>query len=159
MLWLLGIAIFIVFWFVFPPFRKFALIVGGIIVLGILLLIFWSDQQQQAAKSLIPTNQIAISNLQLGQQYGSYALSGEVTNNSDHELTGITLDVKAYDCPGSSITSNCTTIGEDQSAYFFTNIPSGQERSISDSFVSFGDMPPVQGQFLWSYTITGTTGQ
>lgn len=158
MLWLIGIALFLLFWFIFPPFRKFAVIAGILIVAGIGIILLWSSQQEQASMSLIKPYQIEIDNLRLGQQYSSYSLSGQIKNNSDHELTDIVLDVKAFDCPTSSITSACNTIGEDKNAYFFVDVPAGQVRSMSDSFVSFGDMPPVQGQFLWSYSIVEIKG-
>lgn len=161
MIWLLGIALIIVFWFVFPPFRVFILIVGGILVVGIIVILLWTGGEQQAAASLISPSQIVFNNVRLSQQNGFYNLTGAVQNNSSHELTGVTLDVKAYDCPTNTITSDCATIGEDTNVDILITVPAGQIREITndDDFVSLYDMPPIRNIFLWNYSITGTTGR
>ncbi len=114
MFWLLGFALIVIFWFVFPPFRKFILIVGGLFVLLTLGFILYNNFQESASKSLIPRSQIQLKNLRLGtDNIGEKELYGEVQNNSDKELLDIYLKITAYDCPESSITPSCTTIGQD----------------------------------------------
>lgn len=161
MIWLLGIALTIVFWFIFPPFRKFILVVGGLFVLLIVGLILNSNYQESASKSLIPTSQIQLTNLRLvNDNIGEKELYGEVRNNSDKELLDVYLKITAYDCPESSITPSCTTIGQDDSVSAVSGIiPPHQVRVISGAFVSFYNMPSVKGNFLWSYEITGTRGR
>lgn len=159
MIWLLGIGLFIVFWFVFPPFRKFALVVGGLIVLVIVGFIVYSNHEESVSKSLIQPSQIQLINLRLGQQYSSYQLSGEVKNNSTHTLFDVYLKVTAYDCPTSEITPSCTTIGQDNNVNISVNVPSNQVRAIDYAYVSLYQMPQVKGTFLWAYEITGTRGR
>jgi hypothetical protein len=159
MIWLLGIGLFIVFWFIFPPFRKFSLVVGGLIVLVIVGLIVYSNYKESFSKSLIPTSQVQLIDLRLGKQYSSYQLSGEVKNISEHTLFDVYLKVKAYDCPGSEITSSCTIIGQDNNVNISVNVPPNQVRAIDSAYVSLYSMPKVRGTFLWSYEITGTRGR
>lgn len=160
MVWVIAVGLIIIFWFIFPPFRKFVLVVGGLLVVGIIIVLVGINNKEQTAKSLIPSSQIALVNLELSRDYGGgYELSGEVQNHSSHELTSATLDAKAYDCPTNSITPNCTVIGEDKNVYVFIDVPSGQVRSINDTYVDFYGMPSIKGHFLWNYTITGTEGQ
>jgi len=159
MVWILGIALFLLFWFIFPPFRKFALVAGGAIVVGILLILFITNEQEQSAKTLIPINQVQLNNLRLGKQYSSQELTGEVKNNSGHQLFDVYLKVTAFDCPGSSITSSCTAIGEDDHVDISVNVPPNQVRAINYAYVYLSNMPQVRGTFLWSYEITGTRGK
>lgn len=159
MIWLLGIGLFIVFWFVFPPFRKFALIVGGLIVLVIIGFILNSKHEESVSKSLIPISQVQLNNLHLVQEYSSYMLTGEVKNNSSYDLFDVYLKVAAYDCPESSITHSCTTIGQDNNVSISVNIPPNQVRAIDHAYVSLYSMPKVKGTFLWSYEIMETRGR
>lgn len=147
------------FWFVFPPFRKFALVVGGLIVLVIVGFILYSNHQESVSKSLILISQVQLNNLRLGQEYSSYKLTGEVKNNSSHDLFDVYLKVTAYDCPESSITPSCITIGQDDNVNISVNVPPNQVRAIDYAYVSLYSMPKVKGTFLWSYEITGTRGR
>ncbi len=158
MAWLIGIGIIAFLCYKFPTFRVIILVVGGIAVLGIAWLLYSDNHQQQVAKTLIPINQIQLTNVRLGQ--GNFReLSGEARNNSSYELTGINLVVKAFDCPTDSITADCVTIGQDNNVSIYIDVPPNQVRGISSAYVSLNDMPPIKGRFLWSYDITGTTGK
>jgi hypothetical protein len=153
MAWLIGLGIVAFLCYAFPTFRVIILVIGGIAVLGISWLLYDSNQQQQVAKTLIPSNQIELINLKLG----SYRITGEVKNNSQHTLTGVDLLVKAYDCPSSAITTECITIGEDKVSFFAT-VPPSQLRAV-DSSVYWSNLPSIKGVFLWSYDVTDTTGR
>jgi hypothetical protein len=161
MVWIIAIGILIFLGLKFPQFGKFTLIGGGIIILIIALIITWSisdsNQKQKVAKSLIPVNQIELSNLRLNKGFSLYQLSGEVKNNSAYQLEDITLAVKAYDCPGNTITNECTIIGEDDDVSTYIEVPSNQVRSLNDvTYVNLDNMPPVRGNFLWSYDLVST---
>lgn len=184
MIWILGIGLFIVFWFVFPPFRKFVLWGGALIALMVVGVVFYYKHKEAVEKSLIPSNQVELTNLSLWKD----KLSGEVKNNSDHELLDVRLEVKAFDCPlpplppgftldkrppppsghnlmpvdndpfyCSTPPPSCITIGQD-SVYIWNTVPPHQVRAI-DSHVSFSNLPSVKGGFCWSYEITGTRGR
>jgi|SRR5208283_3778327 len=159
MIWVLLIGLFIVFWFIFPPFRKFALVVVGIIVIVIAGFILYFKHEESVAKSLIPISQIQLNDLHLIQEYSSNKLTGELRNNSNHDLFDVYLKVTAYDCPESSITPACTAIGQDDNVNISVNIPPNQVRAIDNANVYLSSMPKVKGTFLWSYKIIGTRGR
>ena len=161
MVWIIAIGILIFLGLKFPAFGKFAFIGGGIVVLIIALIITWSvsdsNQKQKVAKSLIPINQIELTNLRLSKGFSLYQLSGEVKNNSAYELQDITLAVKAYDCPGNTITGDCTIVGEDDNVSTYIEVPPNQVRSLNDvTYVNLDNMPSIRGNFLWSYGLVST---
>lgn len=160
MVWILVIGIIGYLCYKFPGFRIFTIVVGIIIVLGTAALIYGSDRNQQIAKSLIPTDQVQLTNLRLNKGFSLYQLSGEVTNNSSHELTDITLAVTAYDCPSDIINSDCLTVGQDNNVSTYIDVPPNQVRALNDAtYVNLDNMPPIKGTFLWSYKIIGTIGK
>jgi len=168
MAWVIGIGILIFLCIKFPNFRVFAIGIAVLIVLVIAYFIFSSQHDQEVRKTLITKDQIELTNLNLktGSISNYYYLTAGIKNNSTHELTGINLTVKAYDCPGTSITSNCEIIGQDDNVDISVDVPANQVRAInSDNYavnggsVSLDSMPRVKGQFLWSYDITGITGR
>jgi len=158
MIWIIVIGLLILLWYKIPQFKK---ILGGlliIIVVGLLLIWASDSHSESVAKSLIPFNQVQINGIRLINNYGSYHAYGEVKNLSKYELTGLTLMIKAYDCPSMNITADCEVIGQDGNVSPFINIPSGQTRSF-DAYVSLANMPEVRGNFVWSYDIIGTRGR
>lgn len=160
MTWIIAIGVLIVLGFTFPEFGKFTLISAGIIILIIIWFISDSNQKQKAAKSLIPLNEVMLSNLKLSKESSLYQLSGEVKNNSPYQLEDITLSVKAYDCPGSTITNDCTIVGEDNDVSNYIVVPPNQVRSLNNAtYVNLYNMPPLRGNFLWSYELRSTTAK
>lgn len=173
MVWVVSIGILLFLGLLFPAFGRVTLLIGGIVLLvvggGIFLIISSSnqtqlqyEQQQKAGATLISTSQLEFSGMQLSNQYGYPNLSGEVKNDSSYILTGLTMGIKAYDCPTSTITPSCTVIGEDPSLQVGLDVPPGQAREITNTsytYLNLGDMPKPAGQFLWSYTVTGTEGR
>lgn len=158
---IIGIGILIFLGLKYPVFGKFSIVVVGAIVLLAIIIIWWtvsdSNNKQKIAKSLIPIDQIELSNLKLNKGFSLYELSGEVKNNSNYELIDITLAVKAYDCPGYTITDECIIVGEDDNVSTYIDVPSGQVRSLNNvTDVNLDNMPPIKGNFLWSYSLVGT---
>jgi hypothetical protein len=176
------IAILFIIWFIFLFIYPKRTLTIGFVAVGIgalLLYIFlavlasYSNSNQPnstgtylASQTKINANQVVITNPGLKDNYGSYVLTGEIQNNSDYELSGLYLIIKAYDCPTNNITPDCLTIGEDDNVYVSVNIPAGQVRQIngtnsggyvtSTNFVNvnLSNMPTVKNQFMWSYQIT-----
>ncbi len=160
MIWIFGIGLFIVFWFVFPPFRKFVLWVGVILVLLISAVFLYTKHEKTVEESLIPFSKVELTDLKLVNG----KLLGEEKNNSDHDLLDVHLEVKAWDCPSPQLPpgvinlgSLCTTIGQD-SVYLWNMVPPHQKRAI-DSHVFFSNLPSIKGEFRWSYEIVGTRGR
>ena len=157
MVWLIVICIFIFLLYKFPTFRLVILVIGGVLILLVGLMLYNSNTKFNDSKSLIPANQIELTNLTLTKGFSLYQLHGEVKNNSAYELQDITLAVKAYDCPSSTITSDCVIVGEDDNVSTYIDVPSNQVRSLNDvTYVNLDNMPPIKGNFLWSYNIVGT---
>lgn len=158
MVWVVGLGIFALLFFAFPAFRAVTAVTIGLGVLAGLYFYVNQQQEEQAAKKLIAADQIEFRSLRLTSTVSSYKLLGEVRNNSLHELTSATLNLKAYDCPAQSITPDCSIIGEDDDVYVSATVPSNQVRAV-DAYVSFYNMPEVKGHFLWSYFIAETRGR
>ena len=115
-----------------------------------------------SVETTIPIGQVELTNLQLKKSFIDYDLTGEATNNATVPVSDIDLTVEAYDCPGSAIDSSCTHIGETTAVLIVQGsmlgkIPPGQTREVEDSFVNLSGMPPVKGNFIWSYTVTNVT--
>ncbi len=170
MAWIIAIGILIFLGLKFPAFGKFAIGIGILIILAIAYFIFSSQHEQEVRKTLINKDQIELTGLTLrtGSISNYYYLSAPaIKNNSSHELTGMTMVVKAYDCPGSSITPECSVIGEDNNVDIYVDVPAGQTRAINNDggyvtnggSVSLNNMPRVNGQFLWSYDISEITAR
>jgi hypothetical protein len=162
--WVIAIGVLIFLGLRYPAFGKSALKIGGVLVLvavvGVASIIYSSNQKQEAAKSLIPLNQVELNNLRLSKSFSLFQLFGEVKNNSTHRLQSITLSVKAYDCPNNTITADCQIIGEDGNVYTYINVPPNQVRALNGvTYVHLDNMPKVKGTFLWSYDLTGTIGE
>ena len=88
----------------------------------------------------------------LGQSYGSWKVTGNITNRSSHELSGFTLKIKVQDCPQGG---RCVTIGEsDASSYI--SVPPNQMRAF-DLFVSLHNMPSPK-KMHWTYTLEEVRG-
>jgi hypothetical protein len=158
--------------------QKAWLWIGGIIVVLAIIIFSSSGQNSNATTQVVPTTQIPpislsqvqITPLKIDCAYGGgfpncsnefFSISGEVTNNSSKPFDTINLIVEAYDCPSTTITSNCTHIGEDKSAFLevsggdgLADFPSGQTKEATGQAFLVG-LPPIQGNFVWNYTITG----
>jgi hypothetical protein len=154
MVWIIGLGIFAFLFFRFPAFRALSLLGGGILVLFIIWAINSSNEHRRFEKSLIKANEVQIANLRLTNGH----MSGIVRNNSKYELSDVSLDVKAYDCQGLTITSDCEIIAEEKSFAFYLLVPPGQVRSLERD-IYFTNMPPIKGHFLWNYTIVETEGK
>src|SRR5947199_669729 len=143
MLWLLAFVVVVIFWFLFPPFRYFALAIGVLLVGLVTVLILYVQHEDAVSRSLIPASQVELTDLRLGEQYGSYQITGEVKNNSEHYLSSVHLKVRAFDCPASSITPSCTTIGQDDNVSLGVGVPPHQVRAVDHAYVSFYGMPKI----------------
>ena len=77
-----------------------------------------------AAKSLVNVRQLEITDVRLGNSYGSYHVTGRIKNNSPHTITGISARVQFRDC-----NPDCVVVGdqvidvsEEDRAVAFANI-------------------------------------
>jgi hypothetical protein len=155
--WVLGLGIFAV---LFAKFPKFRLAMAILLALGVItgLGIYWyTVHQDKISKSLISPDDIELKNLSLRSLNDSYLLYGEIKNNSEYNLTSITLEFTAYDCPTDEITPDCEIIGEDE-VYSFVIVPAGQVREIDGAYLSFYNMPTVKGSFQLEHKVKEIRG-
>lgn len=135
----------------------------------------FQTQQSQQAQTKTQTTQtnisikdISINGIILAPTGGGYITSGgssdynliaTVTNNSAYPLRYIVATVEAYDCPTYTLEPSCSHIGEDTKINLFiqndtsAQIPSDQTREMEGG-VYLGGMPPINGHFVWTYSIT-----
>lgn len=154
---------------------KTSLALGVLLVLTVVgvIVYFHYDYQNtlNATKasmvSKAPINQVQTSNLQLEATTTGgcpptvcYTLSGQIKNSSAYPFTMAVGPLDAYDCPTNTITADCAHIGQDidvvlavQGNNSYAEFAPNQVREAS-GFAELDGMPPVQGHFLWTYTIT-----
>lgn len=144
----------------YPPFRKAMWVCLAIIstgTVGVVAVLYFqqieNERQEEQARRLIRHDEIVIANPTLGQPYGSWKVTGNVTNKSVHELSGFTLKIKVQDCPQPG---RCITIGEDN-ASTSVSVPPNQMRSF-DLFVSLRNMPQPQ-KMEWTYSLEEVRGK
>ena len=116
--------------------------------------------EAQSTPNRIPTEDISVDGIILAPAGVDYNLIGTMTNNSPYPINNIDVTVEAYDCPTYSIEPSCSHIGEDTNVDMFIQnnlygqIPPGQTREMEGA-VYLNGMPPINGHFVWTYTITG----
>jgi hypothetical protein len=150
MAWLVAIVVLVLL-VVSAGFRAFTFIIV-LFCAGAGGLYYFYDQHRQArALTLISPSEITFENVLLNQQYGSYTISGRVTNHSTrYTLSLVELRITMQDCTEDS-SHSCITIGQvDESAY--VNAPPGQARDF-EVRPYFSELKP-QGRLEWSYAVS-----
>ena len=114
-------------------------------------------EDSSASSTEIKKEQVQLEDVQLSQSgFGAYALSGNVSNDSNSRLTTIDFRITLKDCRG----SNCRIVGqEDTSAS--VDVPPQQMRAFGSAAISFNDLPDVGSvrRRSYSYTITSLRGR
>lgn len=154
MSWFFGAVVFLtVVYFLArsPEFRKWAL---GLVVLAAVWLTYnyysEQDRQRREASAINPT-QIELSNLSLNNRYGSWQLTGLVTNNSPYALRSVSFNVFVQNCVPASdgaSTPACHVVGQSR-VDAYVSVPRGQQRSLSE-YVSLYNLPPLSN-WTWNY--------
>lgn len=153
--WLFAIAVLILL-VASAGFRKFALAIVVLAAIGGGLLYRHEQQQEELATTRIPASQVTISAARIYQQYGTYRLSGRITNNSqEFTLSNVEISVTVRDCVPNSTPRSCVTIG-DASRTLYNNIPPGQARDFDASLYFPGSGLAPKGELEWQYTISQT---
>lgn len=158
--WLFGIVVFLTIIYFLrrsPEFRILALVLVALVALWLTYSHFAEQNQQRREASAISPTQVELSDMSLRNSYGSWRLTGLVTNNSQHELRALSFDVLVENCVAptdSGSTAECHIVGQSRE-YVFVNVPSGQQRSLS-TYVSLPDLPPLS-DWNWRYTNLQTT--
>jgi hypothetical protein len=161
----LGIAlvVIVVLYFLIKSkgFRKAALVVLGLVVLGALLIYLYleHDKAESArklahAKTLIAKNQIDITDARVS--FSSYdgrpeRITGRLRNNSNYAVRSVELHLQFQDCAADGA---CETVG-DNDEDVLVSVPPGQSRDF-DSAV-YGNRISVKGTRRWNYSIKSIT--
>lgn len=155
MAWLLAIVVLVLL-VASSGFRKFALGIVGVAVVGGGIYYLHHEHEEDLIKSRIPIKQVVISDGRIGLQYGTtYHFTGRITNTSTkYTLTQMDLSVSAKDCTGGN-NPTCVVIGNAQETVF-KDIPPLQARDFDESLYFHGDRVAPKGVLQWTYDITQT---
>ena len=146
----------------FPAFRKVTLILVAVGVVGVLLLLGYSKQQEadsarkrEAAKHLVVPTSLVFQDMGLGKQYGSaYRLTGRVKNTSQYTVTAITVRVSISDCDSNQ---HCDVVG-DKEQECYLRIPPGQARDLDETlFMEHGT--EIRNTMQWNYRIPDVSAE
>lgn len=159
--WVIAFGIVGYFLYKSAKFRKYSAIgAGGLFILGLIIGgVMWAYESftENQAKSLISADQLELTDFNLSQTYSSWNIKGQIKNNSSYSLEGITLKVRAYDCPTESTGPGCEIVGEDDDVSMYISVPPGQIRQ-TDTYVSLYNMPSIKNHFVWAYDIVEVRG-
>jgi hypothetical protein len=161
----LGIAVvlIVVLYFLIKSkgFRKAALVVLGLAVLGALLAYLYekhdraeSERKLAYARSLIAKDQINIIDPRVS--FSSYdgrpeRITGRLRNNSNYPVRSVELHLQFQDCAADGA---CEIVG-DSDDDVLVNVPPGQSRDFDSSI--YGNRISVKGTRRWNYSIHNVT--
>jgi len=152
MVWIFAIVIIILL-VVSAGFRKFSGVILAVAVVAGLYFYFQNEHEKEASLSRISQSDLALDNLMLLPDFGSYKLTGRVTNRSPrYALSDFTLKISMQDCIGEPEKESCVTIGEN-SEYIYLQIPPGQARDLNESVYFSGGAPKAKGRLTWQYSV------
>jgi hypothetical protein len=112
----------------------------------------------------ITLDELQIDDLRITHNWSEYSddlviasVHALVTNNSQHHLGNFNIRLVMHDCPGDTISDNCRIIG-DETERMGAGIPLGQVRSLESSEFRFYNLPTINGNMHWEYTILDIYG-
>ncbi len=155
----LGVAVLIIglicLLIVSQRFRRVAAVALGILVVVVLVLVGWYEQNQaerkqkrEAAKTYIKTSDIDLVDPRVS--FSSYngrpdRMTGRIRNNSRYALDSVEVRLVFQDC---SAKNECETVDEER-VEIHANVPSGQSRDF-DEYLTGSAISP-KGRIAWSY--------
>jgi len=152
MVWLvvaIGVGILLALVMIQFGLRRSVWVLGGIILGGLALLIWYAEFSQPGPDPL-PVAAVRLDGFTVREVgAGRYGVTGRVFNLApDRSLSGFELRVQAKDC---SPQGECVVIGE-QGVHINVNVPAGQARDLEQVF-EFPGMRPA-GKLEWGYRLT-----
>lgn len=150
----LAVAGFFYILYTYPRLRLAGGLVMASAIAGLTFYLVVTDPEPQVELGRITTDEIILSDLILDLGVRTSSLTGRVVNGSaEYVLSGVSLDVRVYDCPADDTPlDQCFTIGEDD-GYARVTVPPGQLRDFSAVFL-FNNLPEITGVLRWDHTIT-----
>ncbi len=152
----LAVAGYIYVLYEIPKLRIAGAIFAAALFGGLGVYLATADPEPELEINRIPVGQVDLSEVAFDLGVRTSELSGRVVNNSaDYTLTGLTLVVRLFDCPGvDSPLDTCFVIGEDDGLARAT-VPPGQLRDFKATLL-FNGLPDIEGVMRWDYQVTGT---
>lgn len=151
--WLIAIVILLLLLYS-ARFRKFAAV--AIAVVAAIGGYFYFQDKHEQAESLtrIGPSEIILDGVRLNQSYGSYGISGRVTNKSPrYTISQLALKITFQDCTGEPPSQSCVAIGE-TTEHIYKQIPPQQARDFSESLYFSGGNPAGRGKLIWNYSVS-----
>lgn len=139
-----------------PGFRRWGLVGGAAVGLG-LAVYFWNTAPEAVRAALrIGPDELVFDQLELRRSPRGATLTGRVRNDSPAwRLREVTLAVQLLDCPDATRPPDaCPVIGE-ATAIARPDAPPGQVRGFSAHFV-FANLPEPSGRLDWDWRVVGT---
>ncbi|HMQ95370.1 MAG TPA: hypothetical protein PKA33_09880 [Amaricoccus sp.] len=139
-----------------PGFRRWGLIGGAAVGLGLAVYFWQSAPESSRAEERIAPQELTLDQVTLERTSRGATLSGRVANGSpEFRLREMTLEVRLYDCPTpATALAECPVIGE-ASAIARPDVPPGQLRAFTAHFV-FANLPEPVGTLGWDSRVSGT---
>lgn len=139
-----------------PGFRRWGLLGGASVGLGLAIYFFLNAPESTRAGLRIPPEEVILDGLELETSGRGAILSGRVTNGSEsYRLREVTLRLQLHDCPELELPpADCPVIG-DATAIARPDAPPGQIRALSAHFI-FSNVPEPAGVLAWDWQIVET---
>ena len=147
------LSLYIYVLFRLPEMRIAGTLIFVVLVGGLGYYTLTAPAAPEAELNRITADEIMLEGVDLALDPRVSTLTGRVENNSpSYILTGLTFDVKIYDCPAADTPlSACFTIGEDSKEAHFS-APPGQLRAFEAALI-FANLPNVEGVLRWDYSV------
>ncbi len=148
------LSLYIYVLFRLPEMRIAGTIIATTIIGGLLYYTITAPSAPEEELNRITPEEVVLEGVTLDFGPRLATLAGRVINNSPtYALTGISFDVKLYDCAAEDTPlADCFIIGEDAKEAHFS-APPGQLRAFDASLI-FANLPDVEGVLRWDYRIT-----
>ena len=139
-----------------PGFRRWGLIGGAAVGLGLAVYLWRTSPETASAAMRIAPGEIVLDQLEMSRSPRGAILAGRVRNASpEWRLREMTVTLRLHDCPETAAPpSTCPVIGE-ASAIARPDVPPGQIRAFSATFI-FANLPEPAGTLGWDWEITGS---
>ena len=147
------LSLYIYVLFRLPDLRIAGTIIAAVLLGGLFYYALTAPATPEEELNRITSDEIMLEGVDLALDPRVSKLSGRVVNNSDnYTLTGISFDVKLYDCASADTPlTACFTIGEDTKEARLS-APPGQLRAFEAALI-FPNLPKVEGVLRWDYRV------
>ncbi len=147
------LSLYIYVLFRLPEMRIAGTIIATVLIGGLLYYTLTSPSVPEEELNRIAVEEVVLEDVTLDFGPRLATLAGRAINTSPtYALTGISFDVKLYDCATETTPlADCFIIGED-SKEARLSAPPGQLRAFAASLI-FANMPEVDGVLRWDYKV------